>query len=66
MSDRKADRLYNEFVLIEISLSNHRHRAPPTSQSIYGIPPHARLPYPFHLPPHPNNNLRPNMQDYGE
>ncbi|XP_070497123.1 fap1 adhesin-like isoform X2 [Chironomus tepperi] len=41
------------------------YRGPPTSQpSIYGIPSHhARIPYPFHL--HPNNNLRPNMQEYG-
>ncbi|KAL7043781.1 hypothetical protein ACKWTF_001660 [Chironomus riparius] len=41
------------------------YRGPPTTQpSIYGIPSHhARIPYPFHL--HPNNNLRPNMQEYG-
>lgn len=42
-------------------------RPPSTSQSIYGIPPHARLPYPFHLTPHPNNNnLRANMPEFGK
>jgi hypothetical protein len=54
----------NNLNINDLMMMNY-FRPPTSSQSaIYGIPPHARIPYPFHHL-HPNNNLRPSVQEYG-
>lgn len=60
---RWDDKLIGKFLLLI-------YRPPQPQGSLYGLPPHTRLPPyhgpgPFHHPGHPGNpNVRPGMQEY--